>query len=105
MVALVDFLEQQRENITPNVLHIKTIKGKGYEAAEKAQTDWHSVNYVKINPLQPAANETKPFKFQDVFGHTLLELAKLDDRVVGITPAMPSGSSMKIMMDKVILAV
>ena len=99
VVALVDFLEQQRENKTPNVLHIKTIKGKGYEAAEKAQTDWHSVNYVKINPLQPAANETKPFKFQDVFGHTLLELAKLDDRVVGITPAMPSGSSMKIMME------
>ena len=99
IVALVDFLEQQKDNKTPHVLHLKTIKGKGYEPAEKAQTDWHSVNYVKINPLQPATNEAKPLKFQDVFGHTLLELAKMDDRVVGITPAMPSGSSMKIMME------
>jgi 1-deoxy-D-xylulose-5-phosphate synthase len=98
VLALVDYLEKQKTKSGPQVLHIKTIKGKGYEPAEKAQTDWHSVSYVKINPFKPKTLEGKPLKFQEVFGHTLLELAEKDERVVGITPAMPSGSSMKIMM-------
>jgi len=99
VVGLVDYFENLKENSGPQILHIKTIKGKGYEPAEKAQTDWHSVSYVKIDPLKPETLEVKPRKFQEVFGHTLLELAEKDERVVGITPAMPSGSSMKIMMD------
>ncbi len=99
VLALLDFFNKQKKKRGPSVLHIKTVKGKGYEPAEKAQTDWHSVSYVKIDPLKPQTLEVKPLKFQEVFGHTLLELAQMDDRVVGITPAMPSGSSMKIMME------
>ncbi len=103
VLELVAIFEKQRQENGPQVLHIKTLKGKGYEPAEKAQTDWHSVSYVKIDPngqknRSPESSE-KPLKFQEVFGHTLLEIAEKDERVVGITPAMPSGSSMKIMME------
>ena len=103
VLELVAIFEKQRQESGPQVLHIKTLKGKGYEPAEKAQTDWHSVSYVKIDPngqknKNPESSE-KPLKFQEVFGHTLLEIAEKDERVVGITPAMPSGSSMKIMME------
>lgn len=100
ILKLVQFFEQQKTIKGPHVLHLKTTKGKGYEPAEKEQTDWHSVSYVKIHPVKPETPEIKPLKFQEVFGHTLLELANRDKRVVGITPAMPSGSSMKIMMDQ-----
>lgn len=103
VLELVDIFEKQKQTNGPHVLHIKTLKGKGYEPAEKAQTDWHSVSYVKIDPNGAKNNSSytseKPLKFQEVFGHTLLELAEIDERVVGITPAMPSGSSMKIMME------
>ena len=99
VLELVSLFEQQKLENGPQVLHIKTLKGKGYKPAEKAQTDWHSVSYVKIDPLKPETMEVKPLKFQEVFGYTLLELAEKDERVVGITPAMPSGSSMKIMME------
>ncbi len=99
VLTLVEYFDKQKASDGPQVLHIKTIKGKGYEPAEKAQTDWHSVSYVKIDPLKPETMEVKSLKFQEVFGHTLLELAEKDERVVGITPAMPSGSSMKIMME------
>lgn len=103
VLELVNIFEKQKLQNGPQVLHIKTLKGKGYEPAEKAQTDWHSVSYVKIDPKgtktkSPEASG-KPLKFQEVFGHTLLELAEKDERIVGITPAMPSGSSMKIMME------
>lgn len=101
ILELVRILEKQKLKTGPQVLHIKTLKGKGYEPAEEAQTDWHSVSYVKIDPLKPDTPEVKPLKFQEVFGHTLLELAQKDERVVGITPAMPSGSSMKIMMEAI----
>ena len=97
--ALVDFFQQEKLTDGPRVLHLKTLKGKGYEPAEQAQTDWHSVSYVKIDPLKKETREKKPLKFQDVFGLTLLELAEKDERVIGVTPAMPSGSSMKIMME------
>ncbi len=99
VLRLVEFFERQKLQNGPKLLHVKTLKGKGYEPAEKAQTDWHSVSYVKINPLKAEIREVKPLKFQEMFGHTLLELAEQDERVVGITPAMPSGSSMKIMME------
>jgi 1-deoxy-D-xylulose-5-phosphate synthase len=98
--ALTSFFIKNKKVTKPQVLHIKTVKGKGHEAAEKEQTQWHSVSYVKIDPLKPETRDVKPLKFQDVFGYTLVELAKQDARVVGITPAMPSGSSMKYLMDE-----
>lgn len=93
---LVDKLQELVTIDGPKVWHIKTIKGKGYLPAEQEQTKWHAVKYVKI-PREK--NQHRGDRFQDVFGETLLELAKEDERVVGVTPAMPSGSSMKIMMD------
>ena len=87
----------------PKLLHIKTVKGKGYELAEQDQTLWHAPGTFdkitgKINKKISAVPE--PPKYQDVFGHTLLELAEANPKIMGITPAMPSGCSMKIMMDK-----
>ncbi len=96
---LITSLEKSIAVSSPNILHIRTVKGKGYLPAEKAQTDWHSVSYVKIDPSKSKRDNPTPSKFQDVFGHTLLELAEKDQRIIGITPAMPSGSSMKILMD------
>lgn len=86
----------------PKVLHCLTTKGKGYEAAEKEQTKWHAPGiFDKISGEieKSPSNQPKPPKYQDVFGHTLLELAKLNPKIVGITPAMPSGSSMNIFME------
>jgi len=80
----------------PKIWHIKTVKGKGYEAAELEQTKWHAVKYVKISENEIPNNGEK---FQNVFGESLLEMALSNDKIVGITPAMPSGCSMKIMMD------
>jgi 1-deoxy-D-xylulose-5-phosphate synthase len=86
----------------PKLLHIKTVKGKGYGLAEKDQTLWHAPGTFdkitgkinkKISPIP------EPPKYQDVFGHTLVELAEQNPLIMGITPAMPSGSSMKFMMD------
>ena len=96
---LITSLEKSIAVSSPKILHIRTVKGKGYLPAEKAQTDWHSVSYVKIDPSKSKTDNPTPSKFQDVFGHTLLELAEKDPRIIGITPAMPSGSSMKILMD------
>lgn len=74
----------------PKILHVKTIKGKGYEPAEKEQTRYHSTNkYVKIQP-----NDAPTKKWQDVFGDILIEVAKKYENVVGITPAMPSSCGM-----------
>jgi len=95
--ALVAKLKSITPIQKPTVWHIKTIKGKGYQPAESEQTKWHAVKYVKID------EEEKPQsgdKFQTVFGQTLLDLAKQNDKIVGITPAMPSGSSMNIMMQQ-----
>ena len=97
--ALISSLEKNKTVRSPKILHIRTVKGKGYTPAEKAQTEWHSVSYVKIDPTKSMGDNPQPLKFQDVFGHTLLELAEKDQRIIGITPAMPSGSSMKILMD------
>ncbi|MBR2882857.1 MAG: 1-deoxy-D-xylulose-5-phosphate synthase, partial [Prevotella sp.] len=78
------------------------IKGKGYEPAEKAATIWHAPGKFDVNTGERIVKDTsgKPQKFQDVFGHTLLELAKQNPNIVGVTPAMPTGCSMCIMMDE-----
>lgn len=97
--ALMPLLEQAVNFKGPSVIHVKTIKGKGYREAELEQTKWHAVKYVKIGDETNASEYNGP-KYQQVFGETLCELAAKDSLIVGITPAMPSGSSMDLMMAK-----
>ncbi|RZK50004.1 MAG: 1-deoxy-D-xylulose-5-phosphate synthase [Pedobacter sp.] len=85
----------------PKLLHCVTVKGKGFALAEKDQTKWHAPGlFDKITGeiKKPVIDKPQPPKYQDVFGHTLVELAELNKNIVGVTPAMPSGSSMNIMM-------
>jgi 1-deoxy-D-xylulose-5-phosphate synthase len=103
ITKLVDTLQDLRNIPGPKILHIITVKGKGYALAEKDQTKWHAPGlFDKITGeiYKRSFDTPQPPKYQDVFGHTILELAEKDDRIFGITPAMPSGSSLKIMMDK-----
>lgn len=100
---LVDVLNDLKSIPGPKILHCLTIKGKGYELAEKDQTKWHAPGtFDKITGAidKKVYITAQPPKYQDVFGHTLVELAELNDKIAGITPAMPSGSSMKFMMEK-----
>lgn len=99
---LVSVLTELKTVKGPKLLHCLTTKGKGFEPAEKEQTKWHAPGvFDKISGQieKKVHNQPKPPKYQDVFGYTLLELAKLNPKIVGITPAMPSGSSMNILMD------
>lgn len=103
ITKLVDTLKDLREIPGPKLLHILTVKGKGYALAEKDQTKWHAPGlFDKITgEIYKKKFETpQPPKYQDVFGHTIIELAEKNEKILGITPAMPSGSSLKLMMDK-----
>ncbi len=84
----------------PKILHLHTIKGKGFEPAEKAATVWHAPGLFDKETGERIVTSTKgmPPLFQEVFGHTLLELAKQNEKIMGVTPAMPTGCSMNIMM-------
>ena len=97
---LVRILKQIKDMKGPKLLHLHTQKGHGYAPAEKDVTVWHAPG--KFNPDTGERlvdnDPNKPQKYQDVFGHTLLELAKQNPKIVGVTPAMPSGCSMNIMM-------
>ena len=97
---LVRILRQIKEMKGPKLLHLHTQKGHGYAPAEKDVTIWHAPG--KFNPDTGERivdnDPKKPQKYQDVFGHTLLELARQNPKIVGVTPAMPSGCSMNIMM-------
>jgi 1-deoxy-D-xylulose-5-phosphate synthase len=98
---LVAVLNDLKNIPGPKLLHCVTVKGKGYALAEKDQTLWHAPGlFDKITGEIFTKTYTTPQapKYQDVFGHTLLELAQANDKVMGVTPAMPSGSSMNIMM-------
>jgi 1-deoxy-D-xylulose-5-phosphate synthase len=102
VVKLAETLKDLSDIPGPKLLHIKTVKGKGYDLAEKDQTLWHAPGTFdkitgKIN--KKIITVPEPPKYQDVFGHTILELAEKNEKIMGITPAMPSGSSLKIMMD------
>jgi len=100
---LVDTLKDLREIPGPKLLHIITTKGKGYELAEKDQTKWHApglFDKVTGEIIKKKIETPQPPKYQDVFGHTLVELAEANPLIMGVTPAMPSGSSLKFMMDK-----
>ena len=103
ITKLVDTLKDLREIPGPKLLHIITTKGKGYALAEKDQTKWHAPGlFDKLTGeiYRKTIQTPQPPKYQDVFGHTIVELAEKNPAVMGITPAMPSGSSLKIMMEK-----
>ncbi len=97
---LVRLLRQLKDMRGPKLLHLHTIKGKGYEPAERQATVWHAPGKFDAvtGERQVSATDNQPPKYQDVFGHTLLELARQNPRIVGVTPAMPTGCSMNIMM-------
>jgi 1-deoxy-D-xylulose-5-phosphate synthase len=99
---LVDTLKDLRDIPGPKLLHVITTKGKGYELAEKDQTKWHAPGlFDKLTGeiIKKKIDTPQAPKYQDVFGHTLLELAKANPLIMGVTPAMPSGCSLKFMMD------
>ena len=99
---LVRILKQIKDMKGPKLLHLHTQKGHGYAPAEKDVTTWHAPG--KFDPETGERiidkDPNKPQKYQDVFGHTLLELAEQNPKIVGVTPAMPTGCSMNIMMEK-----
>ncbi len=103
VVHLAKVLEDLKDIPGPKILHCVTVKGKGYKPAEDGSpTTWHAPGLfnkdtgeiIKVTPKSP-----KPPKYQDVFGHTIVELAEKNEKIVGVTPAMPTGCSLKIMMD------
>lgn len=99
---LAKTLEDLKHIPGPKLLHVVTVKGKGYALAEKDQTKWHAPGlFDKITGeiKKSTYDKPQPPKYQDVFGHTLVELAEANKKIMGITPAMPSGSSMNIMME------
>ena len=98
--GLAKVLKDIKDMQGPKLLHIHTTKGKGFEPAEKAATIWHAPGKFDKETGERIVNDTEgmPPLYQDVFGHTLLELAKQNDKIVGVTPAMPSGCSMNILM-------
>jgi 1-deoxy-D-xylulose-5-phosphate synthase len=103
ITKLVDTLKDLRNIPGPKLLHIVTVKGKGYALAEKDQTKWHAPGlFDKITGeiYKKKFELPQPPKYQDVFGLSIIELAEQNPKIVGITPAMPSGSSMKFMMEK-----
>ena len=103
VIKLVDTLNDLKDIPGPKLLHIKTVKGKGYALAEKDQTKWHAPGlFDKITGeiKKKVFDLPQPPKYQDVFGHTIIELAEQNDKIMGITPAMPSGCSLKYMMEK-----
>lgn len=103
ITKLVDTLQDMKNIPGPKLLHIITVKGKGYALAEKDQTKWHApglFDKVTGEIFKKKYAVPQPPKYQDVFGHTLIELAEMNDKIMGVTPAMPSGSSLKFMMDK-----
>ncbi|MEN9702534.1 MAG: hypothetical protein RIR55_1876 [Bacteroidota bacterium] len=102
ITKLVDTLKDLKEIPGPKILHILTVKGKGYELAEKDQTKWHAPGlFDKLTGeiVKKTIVTPQPPKYQDVFGHSILELAEQNPNIMGVTPAMPSGSSLKFMMD------
>lgn len=102
VIELVRTLRSIKDMKGPKLLHIHTRKGKGYEPAEKNATEWHAPG--KFNPETGkrfvSDNKNMPPRYQDVFGHTIVELAKQNPRIVGITPAMPTGCSLNLMMQE-----
>ena len=100
---LIDTLDDLKNIPGPKLLHIITVKGKGYAQAESDQTKWHAPGlFDKITGeiYKKKFDTVQPPKYQDVFGRTIIELAEKNPKIFGVTPAMPSGSSLKFMMDE-----
>ncbi len=97
---LVRILRQLKKMTGPKMLHLHTVKGRGYKPAEDNACEWHAPGKFDVDTGERLVSDNSglPPKYQDVFGHTLLELAKSNKRIVGVTPAMPSGCSLNIMM-------
>ena len=102
VIGLVHALCTIKEMRGPKMLHIHTTKGKGFAPAEEVPADWHAPGLFDAETGErfESSEEGKPPRFQDVFGHTLLELAEQNKKIVGVTPAMPTGCSLNIMMEK-----
>lgn len=102
VTQLVRALRTIKDMKGPKLLHIHTVKGKGYAPAEEDATEWHAPGLFDKDTGERVVADTegKPVRFQEVFGHTLLELAQQNKHIVGVTPAMPTGCSMDIMMQK-----
>lgn len=102
VVELVRTLRNIKDMHGPKMLHIHTVKGKGFASAEENPTEWHAPGLFDAETGErfETNDEGKAPRFQDVFGHTVLELAQQNKKIVGVTPAMPTGCSLNIMMDK-----
>ena len=98
---VVRLLRQLKDMKGPKLLHLHTTKGKGYKPAEDEATIWHAPGRFDAETGERIVSDSsnKPPKYQDVFGETLLELVQMNDRIVGVTPAMPTGCSMNILMN------
>ena len=102
VIELVRALRTIKDMRGPKMLHIHTTKGKGFAPAEEVPAEWHAPGLFDAETGErfEVSEEGKPPRFQDVFGHTLLELAQQNKKIVGVTPAMPTGCSLNIMMEK-----
>ncbi len=103
VIYLSRVLKDLKQIPGPKLLHVRTIKGKGFSHAERNQTMWHAPGLFDKNTgeiFRVKTDKPAPPRYQDVFGHTVLELAEKNEKIVGITPAMPTGCSLNIMMEK-----
>lgn len=101
VLELVRMLRSIKDMTGPRLLHIHTTKGKGWEPAEKNATVWHQPGIFDVETGERIVKEGGSPRFQDVFGETLVELARADERIIGITPAMPTGCSMNKLMNEI----
>lgn len=101
VIELVRMLRQLKDMKGPKLLHLHTVKGHGYAPAEQAATIWHAPGKFDVDTGERIISDTSdtPPKYQNVFGETLVELAKANPRIIGVTPAMPSGCSMNKLME------
>lgn len=101
--GLIRILQNIKDMKGPKLLHIHTVKGKGFEPAEKSATEWHAPGRFdkETGERIVATSKDQPQLYQNVFGHTLVEMAEKDKKIVGVTPAMPSGCSMSFMMKQI----
>ncbi len=103
VMHLTDVLRDMKNIPGPKLLHVLTQKGKGFAKAEENQTQYHSPGIFNMHTgeiIRKSFDKPQPPLYQDVFGETILELARANKKIIGITPAMPTGSSLKIMMDE-----
>lgn len=100
--GLIRVLRNIKDMTGPKLLHIKTVKGKGFKPAEKSATIWHAPGLFNKETGERLVQikENQPQLYQDIFGHTLVEMAEKNEKIVGVTPAMPTGCSMSFMMNR-----